>query len=203
MKDILWHLSQTSKSNFKLSKVFSVNFVHFFYLKTKSVLAHHQTKGMKSKFIFVYGTLRNEASNKMAEFVRKNATLVGPATTGGQLYLVEAQRDFVYPALVVSPSDDRNDNHDGRGPQQNGATVVHGDVFQLHDQVADDPEKLAAFWKVLDEYEGGEYEKAIRKVTINNNNNSREDVEANMYVYVSSTARMKVIKNGDFLRRVV
>ena len=153
--------------------------------------------------IFVYGTLRNDATHQMAGFLKKFASFVGPAKIKGKLYLVENERDFIYPALVFHNTTSTNHAHAEEQQEQEQQQVitedVHGDVFQLKDHVINDKEKFDEIWKALDEYEGPEYNKEIRKVTMKDS--SGTEVDANIYVYAAPTKGMRVIKNGDFLRR--
>ena len=141
-------------------------------------------------YIFVYGTLRHDATHSMAGFLKKFASYVGPATVQGKMFLVETQRDFIYPALVFP----KEESH--------AVTNVRGDVFRINDNVVEDKQKLEEVWKALDEYEGEEYTKEIRKVNmLDSGDTSSKEVEVNLYVYAAPTTGMKVIKNGDFLKR--
>jgi gamma-glutamylcyclotransferase (GGCT)/AIG2-like uncharacterized protein YtfP len=122
--------------------------------------------------LFVYGTLRAAFSGQMALWLRRTATLVGPATIDGRLYQVAD-----YPGLV---------------PGVGG--LVHGDLFTLTDAVAtlavlDDYEECAAHHPPPQEY------RRERRVV----ESGAGPVEAWVYAYALDTTGLALIDGGDFL----
>jgi gamma-glutamylcyclotransferase (GGCT)/AIG2-like uncharacterized protein YtfP len=89
-----------------------------------------------SKYLFVYGTLRNEFSNPMAQFLQENATYLCDGNIKGQLYDVGT-----YPALIY------NDNTD---------VFIKGQIFEMND--------IEQIFDVLDPYEGIDDELYIRQI---------------------------------------
>ena len=81
--------------------------------------------------IFVYGTLRSEFNNRYARLLRKEGTLVGPATVRGSIHRVRH-----FPAFRPEP-----------------AGEVRGELYRLH--------RPEATLKALDEYEGEEFERVV------------------------------------------
>ena len=77
-------------------------------------------------YLFVYGTLRLNAGNEVAQFLHRNASFVGVGKMPGELFDLGA-----YP---------------GAKYVENAPTWVAGDVFKMHD--------ANAVLRVLDEYEG-------------------------------------------------
>lgn len=83
-----------------------------------------------SNFLFVYGTLMSGFNGHFAQYLRKNASLLGEATCQGYIYKIS-----YYPGLVI--------------PEEKPAEgVVHGELYEISGS-AD-----GSFWTVLDEYEG-------------------------------------------------
>lgn len=80
-------------------------------------------------FLFVYGTLRSGFENEYARMLRAGSEFVGEAEVTGSLRAVGE-----YTALVAE-----------------GEGVVRGELYRMRE-----PEKLL---RVLDDYEGGEYER--------------------------------------------
>jgi gamma-glutamylcyclotransferase (GGCT)/AIG2-like uncharacterized protein YtfP len=142
--------------------------------------------------IFVYGTLRAEAPNPMAAFLKTAANLVSAATISGKLFLVEKNRDFIYPALILPSNSNSNEETNFR---------IVGDVLKIKDEILNDEAKLNQVWQRLDDYEGSEYAKRIQKVILKNA--EQTVVECYVYEFVASVEGLKLIKNGDFLRREV
>jgi gamma-glutamylcyclotransferase (GGCT)/AIG2-like uncharacterized protein YtfP len=105
--------------------------------------------------LFVYGTLRSEFDNRYARLLRKQATLVGKGTVPGSIYRVDH-----YPAYRPGP-----------------AGEVHGELYRLAE-----PE---ATFKVLDEYEGSEFERVMVK-------------DAWIYQYKEQPVESMRILSGDF-----
>jgi gamma-glutamylcyclotransferase (GGCT)/AIG2-like uncharacterized protein YtfP len=81
--------------------------------------------------LFVYGTLRSEFDNPYAKLLRSQAELVGPATVMGSIFQIA--------------------HYPGYRPDPPG--VVHGELYRLADP--------AATLKILDDYEGSEYERVL------------------------------------------
>lgn len=100
-----------------------------------------------SKYLFVYGTLRSNSAHPMAEFLRKNASLLGHATMPGRLY-----RLGDYPGAVYD---------------ENAETLICGEVYEI--------ENAPVLFAQLDAYEGvedlpqqpAEYQRALAKVSFN------------------------------------
>jgi gamma-glutamylcyclotransferase (GGCT)/AIG2-like uncharacterized protein YtfP len=105
--------------------------------------------------LFVYGTLRSEFENRYARLLRKHATLVGRATVPGSIYRVDH-----YPAFRPAP-----------------AGEVRGELYRLME-----PETT---FKVLDEYEGSEFERVIVS-------------DAWIYQYKEQPVESARILSGDF-----
>lgn len=80
----------------------------------------------ESRFLFVYGTLRRGFGHPMHDRLSRYASLVGPASTAGQLFDMGR-----YPAAVVATRED---------------DLIHGELYEL-----DDSDEV---WPWLDEYEG-------------------------------------------------
>lgn len=127
-----------------------------------------------AEYLFTYGTLRLDQSHLMAEFIAKNATLVGLALLPkAKLYRIDW-----YPALIES--DNENDE-------------VTGDLFQLND--------IKAFQKI-DEYEGigignEPYEYRRTKVKIKTDT---QELESWVYFYnIELPKDAEFIESGDFL----
>jgi gamma-glutamylcyclotransferase (GGCT)/AIG2-like uncharacterized protein YtfP len=83
-----------------------------------------------SNLLFVYGTLMSGFDGHFAQYLRKNASLLGEATCQGYLYKIS-----YYPGLVIPEE----------SPPE---AVVYGELYELSG-TAD-----GNFWAVLDEYEG-------------------------------------------------
>lgn len=127
-----------------------------------------------AEYLFTYGTLRLDNSHQMAEFLAKNATLIGLALLPkAKLYRIEW-----YPALIKS------DNiHD----------EVTGDLFMLND--------INSFQKI-DEYEGigigfEPYEYRREKVKVITDT---DELESWVYFYnIDLPTNAEHIESGDFL----
>lgn len=127
-----------------------------------------------SEYLFTYGTLRLNQSHPMADFLAKNAKLVGLAL----LPKAKLFRIDWYPALIET--DNENDE-------------VTGDLFQLND--------IKSF-KMLDEYEGigigkepFEYRRANVKIKTDT-----QELESWVYFYnIDLPKDAELIESGDFL----
>ncbi|MBE0653303.1 MAG: gamma-glutamylcyclotransferase [Bacteroidales bacterium] len=78
------------------------------------------------EYLFVYGTLLNEGSNKIADFLHKNSNFQGNGYFHGKVFNLGE-----YPGAILS------ENPDDR---------VYGKVFRLNDP--------AGIFSILDDYEG-------------------------------------------------
>lgn len=129
-----------------------------------------------AEYLFVYGTLRQGANHPMHQQLIAHARYVAMARYQALLYQVS-----YYPAAV--PSDD-------------ASAQVIGELYQL---LA--PELLLP---LLDQYEEcspgfarpQEYRRELQQVTLHNG----ERVSAWVYIYNRSTAGLRLIASGDFLR---
>jgi gamma-glutamylcyclotransferase (GGCT)/AIG2-like uncharacterized protein YtfP len=127
------------------------------------------------KFLFVYGTLRNDAKNSMYHLLARNSTFIGDATYQGKLYLVED-----YPAAV---------------PSHNPADSVLGEVYSVHNFNYVLPQ--------LDEYEEcstrfpkpTEYVRRIESVTLKTSGIS---ILCIIYIYNWPIEHLKEIPSGNF-----
>ena len=132
---------------------------------------------MPLQHLFVYGTLRRNAGNKMSSLLAEQGAFVGEAFCQGQLFRID-----YYPGLVLS---------------ENPAHVVKGEVYALHDP--------AALLARLDEYEEcgpgfsepAEYVRKQRVVSLSDGC----ELLAWVYVYNRSTEGLTDIPSGDFLKR--
>lgn len=123
--------------------------------------------------LFVYGTLMSRYTNAHAIALRHAATLLGPATFRGRMHLVNAHRDFAYPAVVAS---------------DDPADLVRGELYRL-----DEPSVLDR----LDAYEGAEYERRDVVVTLADG----DQTAALAYLFIGPTDRLPRIVTGDFTER--
>ena len=124
-------------------------------------------------YLFVYGTLLSTLQHPVFLQMCQYARLISPATTSGQLYLIDG-----YPGLITS----------GTAQQQ-----VTGELYSIHDSI-----KLFA---LLDEYEGcsmrfAEPTEYIRRgVKVESNGRS---VPSWTYIYNWPVTNRRLISNGDF-----
>jgi gamma-glutamylcyclotransferase (GGCT)/AIG2-like uncharacterized protein YtfP len=117
--------------------------------------------------LFVYGTLRRGSKNKFARMLGDRAQFVGTARVAGLLY------DF--------------GRYPGAGPSNQPDQWIHGEVHRV-----EDPELL----RLLDEYEGSEFERAVASVLMNDH----EGMDCWIYWYVGD-AKGRPIASGDWLKR--
>jgi len=99
--------------------------------------------------------------------LRQQAEFLGPATVQGRLYAIGD-----YPGLILSGTVDG---------------LVTGEVYRLR--------KPAQMLAVLDEYEGGDYERVLADAQLD----SGETTGTWVYVYRLPVDEAKRIKSGDFL----
>jgi len=107
--------------------------------------------------LFVYGTLRSGFDNPYAKLLRAQAELVGPAEVKGSIFRIAD-----YPGYRPEP-----------------AGTVHGELYRLAD-----PE---ATLRILDEYEGPEYERLARE-------------DCWIYQFRTQPPESAHIPSGDFCR---
>jgi gamma-glutamylcyclotransferase (GGCT)/AIG2-like uncharacterized protein YtfP len=132
---------------------------------------------MNPDTIFVYGTLRRDANNKLHQLLAKYAEFVDDAAYQGRLYKVDC-----YPGAV--PSDDPND-------------LVQGEVYRLH--------QADVVFALLDHYEEfgpefpepNEYSRQKQSVLLK----SGHFVTAWVYVYNRPTEGLELIESANFIQR--
>lgn len=130
----------------------------------------------RGTLLFVYGTLRPEADTRMSTWLAARAEHLGPATTPGRLYDLGS-----YPGFV-----------DARLPDE----VVRGDLYRLRSPAA---------WRELDDYEndGASGDAApyvcVRRIV---NLDTRERVDACLYLYREPLHGSRRIVSGDWLERI-
>jgi gamma-glutamylcyclotransferase (GGCT)/AIG2-like uncharacterized protein YtfP len=131
---------------------------------------------VNSQYLFVYGTLKSDASNADAKQFHSQAQLIGAATWQGCLYLLTN-----YPAAVAS---------------SNPKDRVMGELWKLNH-----PESIL---QALDEYEEcapfsplpHEYERLVQPIEIDG-----QVIEAWIYIYQLNTAELVRIDSGYFLNQ--
>ena len=130
-----------------------------------------------SDYLFVYGTLRQNANHPMHQQLATHARFVTMALLQARLYQVS-----YYPGAV---------------PSNNVANQVLGELYQLLQ-----PEQLLP---LLDNYEEcgegfaqpQEYRRELQQVTLEDG----ASVSAWVYIYNRDTSGLKLITSGDFLRQ--
>ena len=129
------------------------------------------------EYLFVYGTLRQNANHPMHQQLATHARFVAMARLQACLYQVS-----YYPGAV---------------PSNNVANQVLGELYQLLQ-----PEQLLP---LLDNYEEcgegfaqpQEYRRELQQVTLEDG----ASVSAWVYIYNRDTSGLKLITSGDFLRQ--
>ena len=121
--------------------------------------------------LFVYGTLLSAVPSSMAKFLRRRATLVGPATVQGRLFDLG-----MYPGF------------------QMGEGEVAGELYAL------EPGKQSETLSMLDAYEGvtGEDEDEYVRTEIICRMNDGSSLTAQTYVSKSIPATASLLANGDY-----
>ncbi|MCS6824796.1 MAG: gamma-glutamylcyclotransferase [Cytophagaceae bacterium] len=119
--------------------------------------------------IFVYGTLRSEFKNRMARYLRTNASMITEAYIYGELYEIND-----YPGAVET------NNHE---------SLIRGEIFQLFY-----PDHTL---KILDEYEGEEYERKIVHAI-----SDERTYECWAYLYCKKTDGLEKIESGDYFKYI-
>lgn len=128
-----------------------------------------------SQFLFVYGTLRQNAKHPMHQQLAMYANFVGIARLQACLCQVSS-----YPGAV---------------PSSDAADQVVGELYQLLQ-----PEQLLPLLDIYEECGEGfaqpqEYHRELQQVTLDNG----ESVSAWVYIYNRDTSGLKLITSGDFL----
>jgi gamma-glutamylcyclotransferase (GGCT)/AIG2-like uncharacterized protein YtfP len=131
---------------------------------------------MENRYLFVYGTLREDAGHEMYHVLAKHAVFVGAATVRGELYSLGD-----YPGLVP--------RHDATGE-------ITGEVYEIGN------EALEQTLSILDDYEGlgpedplpHEYRRELVRVTLSDG----RQLEAWAYVVNRSLEGLGRIHSGDF-----
>jgi len=129
---------------------------------------------IESDYLFVYGTLKSDATNTNAKQFHEQAELIGAARWQGSLHLVTN-----YPAAVISKNKDE---------------FVFGELWQLKN-----PEQVLS---LLDKYEEcaistllpHEYERSVEFINID-----QKIIPAWVYLYQLSTTDLPRIKTGIFI----
>ena len=131
---------------------------------------------MKNRYLFVYGTLREDAKHEMYHVLARHALFVGVATVRGELYSLGE-----YPGLV---------------PRQDTAALSKGELYEIS------AEALEHTLSVLDDYEGldpgdplaHEYRRELVPVTLDDG----RQLNAWAYVLNRSLEGLERIHSGDF-----
>ena len=120
--------------------------------------------------LFVYGTLRRNARNEYADFLRSRSTFVGTAHLPGRLYRIDW-----FPGAVYDPA---------------APTTVLGDVMQLHQ-----PAELLAY---LDDYEDVTADDTgfVRRLVTVRMADGPSEVWT--YLFNQPTDNLPLINGGDF-----
>ncbi len=127
-----------------------------------------------TRYLFVYGTLRQQNKHTNDPILARYATYISHATFQGRLYKV-----IYYPGVV--PSNHVND-------------CVKGEVYRLHD-----PELGLSQLDLYEECDLSfnqptEYVREIQPVRLSNG----EIIPAWIYLYNWPTSKLEWIKSGDF-----
>jgi gamma-glutamylcyclotransferase (GGCT)/AIG2-like uncharacterized protein YtfP len=122
---------------------------------------------MSSHYLFVYGTLRRDSGTEWSRRLAANPEFIGSGHVPGTLFEIGSYRGMV-------PAQSENDS-------------VVGEVFQVVDP--------AAFWPILDEYEGDEFERREVPVRLDDGN----IMNAWVYYYRGDTAGQSRVLSGDGL----
>lgn len=131
---------------------------------------------MENRYLFVYGTLREDAGHEMYHVLARHAVFVGAATVRGELYSLGD-----YPGLV---------------PRYDTTDLIKGEVYEIRDDA------LEHTLSVLDDYEGlgpdnplpHEYRRQLVHVTLDDGRH----LEAWAYVVNRSLEGLGRIRSGDF-----
>jgi gamma-glutamylcyclotransferase (GGCT)/AIG2-like uncharacterized protein YtfP len=123
----------------------------------------------KATFLFVYGTLMDAATSRIATYLHQNSDLIGRVSIPGKLWDLGS-----YPAATYEP---------------NAHTKVFGQLLQLR--------KADKMLPHLDEYEGIgtdlEYERKLIDIELN-----KKTYRTWLYHYIGSTSLLTSIPHGDY-----
>jgi gamma-glutamylcyclotransferase (GGCT)/AIG2-like uncharacterized protein YtfP len=133
----------------------------------------------ETRYLFVYGTLRNAANTEWSRFLSRSSITVGSGRTRGLLFQLDG-----YPGIVVSAHDD---------------AWISGEVFQLNEP--------STAWPILDSYEGcgasdpppHEFERQVVDVVLDGD----QTIRAHAYVYRLNTEGKERILSGEYLHQRV
>lgn len=130
---------------------------------------------MMRDYVFVYGTLRQNANHPMQQLLAQHSRFVAMARYQARLYQVD-----YYPGAV---------------PSTDVADQVTGELYLLQQ-----PELVLPLLDNYEECSPGfaqpqEYQRELQSITLENG----ETVSAWVYVYNRSTDGLRLIKSGDFL----
>lgn len=131
---------------------------------------------MKNRYLFVYGTLREDVGHEMYDVLARYAVFVSAATVRGELYSLGE-----YPGLV---------------PRQDATDVIKGELYEI------DTDALEHALATLDDYEGlgpedplpHEYRRELVPVALDDG----RQVDAWAYVVNRSLEGLGRIRSGDF-----
>ena len=124
------------------------------------------------EYLFVYGTLLSDIPSSMSKFLRRRADLIGKATTAGTLYDLGG-----YPGFVAGGSGD-----------------VHGELYRLHADRAEESRQLLDAYEGVSGAAGEEYAKQPVEVTVKDGGR----FTATTYVYTLPTDELPVIPRGNY-----
>lgn len=120
--------------------------------------------------LFVYGSLRAGETGEMAALLHAHARHLGEGTIRACLYAVSWYS-------AAAPCDDP-------------AAAVHGDLFELH------PETAEEVMATLDAYEGGDF--ALRPVEVRLGDETLVGAEA--YLFAARVDGLRRVAHGDWRR---
>lgn len=132
-------------------------------------------KQLKSKYLFVYGTLLQDCNNEMSQFLAKHAEFVGKGFFCGRLYDVDE-----FPGAVSSTDMSKK---------------VYGSIYKIADQ--------ELVFKVLDEYEGIAAEQTdldlFKRIIVEAYFEAGHTVKTWVYEYNLPTTNLRLIPSGRYL----
>jgi len=132
--------------------------------------------------LFVYGTLMSQAESEVHDILTRHASLIGPGSYNGKMYLIERpDGSLEYPGVV--PSSDPED-------------VVYGEIYRL-----DGPKEILPR---LDEYEEcaptSPKPHEYRREVVDVRGPSGEAKRSFIYLYNRPTDDLPVLKDGSFIK---
>jgi len=136
---------------------------------------------MLAEYLFVYGTLKQSASQSRYHYLEGLTEFFAYATASGHLYLVEDKElPFIYPAFIYD---------------EESTTQVRGELYVITDK--------EALFQILDEYEGCSdsdpppHQYLRKQVTVKAN--VAFEYQAWTYIYNWPVDHFTEIKSGNFL----